>query len=149
MRKRGKKSLIISKSILPKMPLFFFKKHTQPKRMGCYGSFSGMEISSLVMALPKSWLFQQKGVIIAFRYGSEYKLLSPEIVHVDDDGRYINVHIEIQESPYILLNYYDPNNESYQVKLLRQISSKLQSISFDDNVQFISAGDWNMIFDKV
>ena len=88
----------------------------------------------------------KKGVLIAFRYGLEYKLLSPEIV--DDDGRYIILHIEIQGSPYILLNYYGPNDESNQVKVLRQIFSKLQSINFDDNAQFILAGDWNMIFDK-
>ena len=90
--------------------------------------------------------FNKKGILIVFRYGSEYTLLSPEIV--DDDGRYIILHIEIQGSPYILLNYYGPNNESNQVKVLSQISSKLQSINVDDNVQFILAGDWNMVFDK-
>ena len=88
----------------------------------------------------------KKGVLTAFRYGLEYKLLSPEIV--DDDGRYIILRIEIQGSPYILFNYYGRNNESNQVKVLRQIFSKLQSINFDDNAQLILAGDWNMIFDK-
>ena len=105
-----------------------------------------METSTAWKYHLKSWLFQQKDVLIAFRYGLEYKLLSPEIV--DDDGRYIILHIEIQRSPYILLNYYGPNDQSNQVKVLRQISSKLQSINLDDKVQFISAGDWNMIFDK-
>ena len=47
-----------------------------------------------------------------------------------------------------MLNYYGPNNESNQVKVLRQISSKLQSINVDRNTQFILTGDWNMIFDK-
>ena len=87
-----------------------------------------------------------KGVLIAFRYGLEYKLLSPEIV--DDDGRYTILHTEIQGSSYTLLNYYGPNNESNPVKVLRQISSKLQSINVDENLQFILSGDWNMIFDK-
>ena len=87
----------------------------------------------------------KKGVLIAFRYGLEYKLLSPEIG--DDDGRYIILRIKIQGSPYILLNYDDPNDKSDQVQVLRQISGKLQSINFDDNVQFILAGDWNTIFD--
>ena len=88
----------------------------------------------------------RKGALIAFRYGLEYKLLSPEIV--DDDRRYVILYIEIQGSPYILLNCYGPNDEWNQVKVLRQISSKLQSINFDDNIQFILAGVWNMIFDK-
>ena len=57
----------------------------------------------------------KKGVIIVFRYGLEYKLLSPEIV--DDDGRCIILRTEIQGSPYILLNYYVPNDESNQVKV--------------------------------
>ena len=53
-----KKSLIISKSILLATPLFFFKKHTQPKkRMRCYGNFNGIEISSLVIALPTRKVF--------------------------------------------------------------------------------------------
>ena len=50
-------SLIMSERILLATPLFFFKKHTQPKRMRCYGNFSGMEISSLVMALPTKKVF--------------------------------------------------------------------------------------------
>ena len=57
MRKRGKKFLIISKSILLAMPLSFFKKHIQQKRMRCYGNFSGMEILFLVMALPTKKVF--------------------------------------------------------------------------------------------
>ena len=64
--------------------------------------------------------YNKKGVLIAFRYGLEYKLLSPESVHND-----ITLHIEIQGSPYILLNYYGPNDESNQIKVLRQISSRL------------------------
>ena len=115
MRKRGKKSLIISKSILLATPLFFFEKHTQPKRMRCYGNFNGMEISSLVMVSHGS--SNKKGVLIPFRWGLEYKLLSPEIV--DDDGRHLILHIEIQGSPYILLTYHGPNDESNQVKVLR------------------------------
>ena len=68
-----------------------------------------------------------KDVLIAFRYDLQYKLLSPEIV--DDDGRYIILRMEIQGNPYMLLNYYGPSNESNQVKVLRRISSKLQSTS--------------------
>ena len=49
--KKGKKFLIISKSIFLVTPLFFFKKHTQPKRMTCYGNFNGMEISKVFLLL--------------------------------------------------------------------------------------------------
>ena len=39
----------------------------------------------------------QKGILAAFRYGLEYKMLSLEVV--DDEGRFIILHTEIQESP--------------------------------------------------
>ena len=42
-----------------------------------------------------------RGVCMAIRNDPEYKTLSPEIV--DKEGRLIILHIEIQESPYIIL----------------------------------------------
>ena len=73
----------------------------------------------------------QKGVLVAFRYGLEYKMLSPEVV--DDEGRFIILHIEIQGSPYVLINYHDPNIELNQVKKLQQIKSNLQNMSINEN----------------
>ena len=58
----------------------------------------------------------QKGVLVTFRYGLEYKMLSPEVV--DDECRFIILHIEIQQSPYVLINYYAPNIELNQVRKL-------------------------------
>ena len=86
------------------------------------------------------------GVRIAFRYDLEYKLLSPKII--DDQGRFIILHIEIQGNPYILINYYGPNSEPSQVKTIKQIASKLKDLEIEDNVQYILAGDWNLIFDR-
>ena len=48
-------------------------------------------------------------------------MLSPEVV--DDEGGFIILHIEIQESPYVLINYYVPNIELNQVRKLQQIKS--------------------------
>ena len=124
-RKRGKKSLIIKKHTSSNAIIFLQETHSTKKdemlwKLQWHGNIIFSHGSS-----------NKKGVLIAFRYGLEYKLLSPEII--DDDGRYIILCIEIQGSPYILLNYYGPSNESNQVKVLRQIFSKLQSINFDDN----------------
>ena len=88
----------------------------------------------------------QKGVLVAFRYGLEYKKLSPEVV--DDEGRFIILHIEIQGCPYVLINYYAPNIELNQVKKLQQIKRNLQNMSINENTQFILTGDWNVIFDR-
>ena len=83
-----------------------------------------------------------RGVCVAFRYNSEYKLLSPEIS--DKEGR----HIEIQEMPYILTNYNSANGESDQVKVLKQLAIHLRNINADQNITCILGGNWNLIFDK-
>ena len=81
----------------------------------------------------------QKEVLVVFRYGLEYKTLSPEVV--DDESRFIILHIEIQGSPYILINNYAPNIELNQVKKLQQIKSDLQNMSINENTQIILTGD--------
>ena len=63
-----------------------------------------------------------KGCCIAFMYDPEYKLLSPEI---SENGRFIILHIEIEGTPYILINYHGPNSESAQVKAPERIASHL------------------------
>ena len=67
---------------------------------------------------------------------------------VDNEGRFIILHIEIQESPYVLINYYAPNIELNQVRKLQQIKNNLQKMSIIENTQFILTGDWNFIFDR-
>ena len=73
-------------------------------------------------------------------------MLSSEVVN--DEGRFIILHKEIQGSPYVLINYYAPNIELNQVKKLQQIKRNLRNMSINENTQFILTGDWNMIFDK-
>ena len=86
-----------------------------------------------------------RGVCIAFRYGLEHKLLSDPIT--DSNGRYIILHIELQGLPYLFVNYYAPNRESDQVKVLREIKEKVGSLTLEEHVRHIWGGDWNMIFD--
>ena len=57
--------------------------------------------------------------------------------------------MEIQGSPFGLINCYAPNTESAQVKLFKEISTELGKLDFGENTQFILAGDWNLIFDTV
>ena len=79
---------------------------------------------------------------MAFRYDLEYKTLSSQIV--DKEGRFIILYIEIQGSPYIILNNYGPNNESSQLNVLQLLAEKLKTVNVDKNCQFIFAGDWNL-----
>ena len=46
--------------------------------------------------------------LIAFREGLNYKVLSS---HLNDNGRYVTLKVEIQSSPFILINYSAPNEE--------------------------------------
>ena len=50
-----------------------------------------------------------RGVCIALRARLDYKVLSPEVR--DDHGRYLILHIEIQQVPYVFINYYAPNDQ--------------------------------------
>ena len=81
---------------------------------------------------------------VAFRYDLEHKTLSRQFV--DKEGRFIILHIEIQGSPYIILSYYGPNDESSQLNVLQLLAEKLKTVNVEDNCQFILAGDWNLIF---
>ena len=55
-----------------------------------------------------------RGVCTAFRPNLEKKILSQPVC--DDSGRYIIVYMEMQGSPFMLVNCYAPNTESSQVK---------------------------------
>ena len=63
-----------------------------------------------------------RGVFIALRKNLEFKILSPEIC--DPQGhRILNTDTEYRNdrSLVILTNYYAPNNQSDQLKTLKEI----------------------------
>ena len=55
-------------------------------------------------------------------------------------------------SPFILINYYAPNNQSDQLKILKEIQAKLKNIQIIDGTSYMGGGggggDWNCILDK-
>ena len=51
----------------------------------------------------------------------EYKLILPEIK--DRIGRYLILHMEIQDLPYVLVNYHAPNEQG-RLCTLNEISAK-------------------------
>ena len=87
-----------------------------------------------------------RGVCMLLRPGLEYKLISPEIK--DKLGRYLILHMEIQDLPYVLVNYHAPNDEQGQLYTLNEISDKLKTLSVDEDTRLIWGGDWNCILDK-
>ena len=89
-----------------------------------------------------------RGVLEAVKNELEYKILSPVVA--DSGGRYIILHIEIQGSSYVILNYYAPNVKNEQLRLLNKLSDELDKLLLreNQNVHFVFGGDWKLIFDK-
>ena len=63
-------------------------------------------------------------MFIAFREHLNYKILE-EYAH--DCGSYLIIHA-IQDTPMVLVNYYTPNTEDRQVKVLIQIKNILDNL---------------------
>ena len=79
-----------------------------------------------------------RGVFIALRKNLEFKLVPPEIC--DPQSRYIILNIEIMGYPFTLINYHAPNNQSDQLKILKEIQAKLKNIQITDGISYIWGG---------
>ena len=53
----------------------------------------------------------------------------------------------IDGSPVILVNYYVPNNEADQVKLLNDLTHVFDELEITGNTRFLWGADFNTIFD--
>lgn len=84
-----------------------------------------------------------KGVAILFEKDFEYKLIE-EIC--DDAGRYLVLKIEVDQVPFLLVNFYAPtkNFESDQIACLECINSILSDRLHES---IVMGGDFNTIFD--
>ena len=57
--------------------------------------------------------------------------------HVDNNGRYIVLNLLIDGSPVILVNYYAPNYEADQVKLLNDLTHVFDELEITANTRFL------------
>ena len=85
------------------------------------------------------------GVFIAFREHLNYENLA-EYAH--DGGNYLIIHSLIQDMPMVLANYYAPNAENEQVKVLIQIKNILDNLEISQDTSVILGGDFNLFFEK-
>ena len=60
-----------------------------------------------------------RGILIAFREGVKYKVIEK---YVDTEGRYIVLNLMLNNSPVVLINYYAPNQEAEQLKVLDRLT---------------------------
>ena len=83
-----------------------------------------------------------KGVLIAFSESLEFNITKE---FTDQNGRYIVLQVDIQENPYVLINYYAPNLETQQVSVLDELTKVLSNLELKENTNLISGGDFNLI----
>ena len=85
-----------------------------------------------------------RGVLIGFREAVKYKIKDR---YMDKNGRYIVLDVLIDNNPVILVNYYAPNVESEQLKVLDELGHIFNQLQISENTKFIWSGDFNLFFD--
>ena len=85
-----------------------------------------------------------RGVLITFRESLDYKIMS--VTH-DSNERFIIIIAIIKGSPFILINYYAPNDKNGQIQVLNEIQEQLDLLDPDQDTKIIWSGDFNVIFD--
>ena len=66
---------------------------------------------------------------------------------MDNNGRYIILKVLINNNPVVLVNYYAPNVESDQLRLLDELTHIFDQLDITEDTAFIWGGDFNLIFD--
>ena len=56
--------------------------------------------------------------------------------------------MEIQDLPYVLVNYHPPNDKQGQFCTLNEIIDKHKILTVDADTRLIWGGDWNCILNK-
>ena len=84
-----------------------------------------------------------RGVLIAFREAVNYKITEQ---YVDSNGRYIVLNVLLDSVPFIPVNYYAPNYETDQLKVLEELSLIFDQLDTAENTTLIWGGNFNTIF---
>ena len=104
---------------------------------------------------PQQWLskeniifshgeFNARGAFIGFRENLDYEIKDKII---DQGERYIILKCVIQESPCLLVNLYNPNNEPEQVQTIEKVKLGIDQLDPDHDCNIILRGEFNFIQD--
>ena len=87
-----------------------------------------------------------RGTLIAFSKNLDYKILN----YLDDGiGRLQICSVQMKETKYLIINVYNNNIETEQVKTLKNLTSMLETVNNIHEHELILGGDWNTIFDRI
>ena len=85
------------------------------------------------------------GVMIGF-LGSITFL--PKSICKDKNGRILIIEAEIDDETFILINFYNSNTETEQVKSINDLENLLQNFEINPYKNIVFAGDFNLFFDR-
>ena len=117
----------------------FYKRPTALQKLLIYGKkqWKGETFSSHGSC-------HSKGTMILIKEQLDFKLISSKI---DPLGRYIFLEVEIQDSPFVLLNIYAPNKCVEQCVFFSKLSEELKDFVTDVDKSIVVGGDFNVILD--
>ena len=105
----------LKKHVSSKGIVFLQETHSVRKDENFWKNQFGCGDRSMIFSLGKS---DARGVLIGFHEAVKYKTKAR---YVDKNGRYIVLDVLIDNNPSILVNYYAPNAESEQLKVLDEL----------------------------
>ena len=85
-----------------------------------------------------------KGTLVLFRKELDFEVKK---VIVDNNGKFVIMRAEIQNSPFFLVNIYAPNESNDQVNFYNELTQTLDSFDIDPDCNVIIGGDFNITFD--
>ena len=85
-----------------------------------------------------------RGVAIGFCGNFDYDLKKSEI---DSDGRFIIIEAKINDETFILINFYNENEEVNQLKLMEKLEQTLKKFDDVNQKEIVLSGDFNFTFD--
>ena len=88
--------------------------------------------------------FNSRGVLIAYLGSKSFVVKNKRN---DDAGRILILDASIDGTDYILVNIYNANTETEQIKVLNNLHLLLDSLDIHQNKQIILAGDFNLFLD--
>ena len=65
----------------------------------------------------------------------------------DNQGRILIVDPDTDEETFVLINLYNSNTETEQIKTIYELDQLLSDFCLDSNKKIILAGDFNLFFD--
>ena len=136
--KRKKNFQYLKKQTTPKGMVFLHETHTCIKKAAQHKNMwrGTMRFSHGTT--------DSRGVLIAFRESLNFKILND---YRDTVGRILVLKGVIEDSPYLLINFYNANTQNVQLKALQNLNDIISGTELESDTRFIFGGDFNLIYD--